>query len=101
MPKFLTDKEVSALKSLEMPEHFTEYSNVMSNFDGKIDKEVADHIKGKPLYSGYPAWDFCGRVWFADRWYCEVRSYGSHVGTYSAETLELLKEAICIEHGYR
>lgn len=86
----------------KVPDSYIEYpEEIMSNFDHKIELDIVDHIKGKLLFSGYPGWDFYGDVWFEDnKWHCQVKSYSTHVATYSSENIEDLKEQVCSNHGY-
>lgn len=65
--------------------------DVMSNFDGEIDIEIAD----------YPAWNFHANVWLKDgMYYALVRRYHNHESTEQAETLAELMEICCVEYGY-
>ncbi len=73
----------------------------MSNFDHEIRQDVAEAIKGKPLYADYAGWNFFGKVWWADdQWHCEVWQYRSPSGVISAKTLEELMSEVSNEYGH-
>ena len=76
--------------------------SIISNFDDVINNETVKAIKGKKLYSTYPAYNFYGdKVWWENgKWHCEVWIYKSHYATYSNKDLEFLKIEICDNHGY-
>jgi len=84
-----------------IPEEYKEYDEaVMSNLDHDIRNEVAEHIKGKPLYSQYSGWNFCGQVWWeCDMWNCEVWVYGSWQRTFNSDSLEEIMDDVSSEYG--
>lgn len=84
-----------------LPEHFTEYGldGVMSNFDHSIDAEVAEHIKGKLLFSRYAGWNFNGKVWWDGSWKCDVWVHGSCVESIKADTLTEIMQEVCSKYG--
>ena len=87
---------------IRLPENFSEYDGdtLMSNYDNRIEKEIANSIKGKELYGHYSAWDFSGRVWWQnDQWRCEVWCYQSWRQTVSCDTLEQIMEEVMQEYG--
>lgn len=93
-----------AVEIIRLPEDFELCvgNPIMSNFDGAIEQEIADVIIGKPLYSNYTAWNFCGYVWWQDnKWHCEVWHFGAYVDTFSSETLSELMSDISDEYGYQ
>ncbi len=78
-------------ESSRVPDDYNIYEEIMSNYDGKIDNSVAEYIKNKPLYSTYPAWNFCGYVWWqSNKWCCEIWVYGSYRCTIIKDTLKIL-----------
>lgn len=85
-----------------IPKHFTDYgSDVMSNFDRCIEHEVAEAIKGKDYHAGYAGWHFNGRVWWEDdQWHCAVKTYASHVATFSEDSLDELRITVSDNYGY-
>ena len=86
-----------------LPKSFEEYNGeeLMSNFDRKINKEVANAIKSKKLFSRYAGWNFNGKVWFDDnKWLCEVWTYGNWQKTFICDTLDEIMESVSNEYGY-
>lgn len=84
---------------LQAPPDAEDLGNLMSNFDGEIDEEIAEQLKsgGK---AGYPAWDFHGTVWWADgKYHCQIMQYRAHIDTVSAETPQTLMEECCARYG--
>ncbi len=85
-----------------IPEDFTEYNGetIMSNCDGIVIQETVDAIKDKKFYSGYPAWDFYGEVWYQDKqWHCQIKCYMIYQETISADTPEELMIAVSSKYG--
>lgn len=75
---------------------------IMTNFDHRIEHEVAKEIKGKELYAQYAGWDFCGYVYWdkeKEEWVCEVWCYHNHVDTKRAKTLEEIMAQVCAGYG--
>lgn len=76
--------------------------DVMSNFDGIIDKEIEKELRTKFSYSKYPAWNFCGSVWFENnKFYCEIWQYGSITKVINGDTLEDVMRVACEWYGYK
>jgi len=86
------------MKMITKPENKTNLiGDVMSNFDGEIDTEIAEKLKEENSYADYPAWNFHANVWLKDGiYYALVRRYHNHESTEQAETLEELM-VICRE----
>ena len=87
---------------IDIPEGYEEYSTVMSNFDGKIDTEIAEVLKKENKYSQYAGWNFCGWIWWdkkTEEWYCKVMVYRSHRETVKAKTLEEIMEIVSSNYG--
>ena len=73
---------------------------VMSNFDHTIDDAAERLLKQNKVYSGYPAWNFHGDVWFEDgKFYCEIWQYHNHVNTVEASTLQEIMDTCCEFYG--
>lgn len=86
---------------MRLPEDYVETDELMSNFDHQIDRAVEEELKNGRKFAGYPGLNFYGKVWWTGKiWACEVWRYGSYRETVTAETLEELKEDICMEYGY-
>lgn len=86
---------------MKRPDTFKEYEDeIMSNFDHTIDREVEKAIKGKTLYAQYSGWNFCGYVWWAGKWHCEVWTYGSPDRVISADELEEIMTEVSGSYGY-
>ena len=88
---------------IRLPESFKELEGeeIMSNCDGLINRDTEKGIKDKPLFSSYPGWNFCGKVWWQDnRWFCEVWQYKAWTETISADTLEDIMEKVSDEYGH-
>lgn len=85
-----------------LPTDFTEcgMDDIMSNFDHSIADGIAEHIKGKPLFSRYAGWNFNGQVWWDGAWNCDVYVYGSCLKTVRAETLREIMDSVCAEFGF-
>ena len=72
-----------------------------SNFDHRVNVEIADRLK-QGGWAPYPAWDWWGRVWFADgRYHCEIKRYKVHVDTVSADTPADLVRACSDKWGWK
>lgn len=85
------------LTKKRLPENYTELFGdaVISNFEGVIDHEVAEHLKDQMLYSRYSGWHFNGIVWYENGlWYCELWHMGSYQYTLLADTLEEIQEDV-------
>ena len=69
--------------------------SVMSNFDHQIDLGIAKKLKDGKYYSGYPAYNFHGTVWYDNgKWKCKIKRYRIHIDTIIADTLEeIMNEA--------
>lgn len=86
-----------------LPEGFVEYDGdeLMSNFNHRIEKETAEAIKGKKLFSRYAGWNFNGLVWWQDdQWHCAVFCYGAYIETASENTLEEIMKTVSDKFGY-
>lgn len=84
-----------------IPDDFSDTDDtVMSNFDGVINSDIAEAIKGKPLYAQYTGWNFCGNVWWQNNvWCCEVFCYDSWRETFVSETLDGIMSDVCEKYG--
>ena len=90
------------MKQRKLPEDYKELTgdDIMSNFDGEIQNDVAEKIKNEKLFSSYPGWNFHGTVWHEDgSWHCEVWVYGSTHRTISKETLPEIMDSVCADYG--
>lgn len=79
-----------------------ELDEVYSNFDHKLDGEVAELLKAGDSFSRHAAWDFNGSVWFdlaSDKWLEEVWVYGSIVETLAGDTVEDVIQQACGKYG--
>ena len=76
--------------------------DVMSNFDHRIDAELAECLKTAEAFARYAGWDFNGRVWWArdvERWRCEVWCYCTPVAVVEASSLEDIMSEVCERWG--
>lgn len=89
---------------IDIPEHYIDSGmELMSNFDGLVDEDVAAHLIMNEETADYPGWNFHARVWydpFQKLWYGRVMRYGSHIDTMTAESPSELRIAISDEYGY-
>ncbi len=76
---------------------------VMSNFDGEIDYDIAEKLKeNSTFYAGYAAWDFHGDIFYHEgKYYGIIWQYHKWVNTIVADTIENLKSTACYLHGYQ
>jgi hypothetical protein len=75
----------------------------MSNFDHSIDDGFAEALQAEPalIYGTHAAWNFHGRVWFADgQFHEEVWVYHEIRDRFSAATLEDLMKLVNDEYGW-
>lgn len=78
------------------------HNDVMSNFDGIIDREIESRLKSENVHAGYSAWNFHGNVWYQDeRFHCEIWRYQCYTETISAETLEEIMSEANEKHGFQ
>lgn len=86
----------------KVPKSYAEYSeDVMSNFDGEIDEQVAKLLKKRNIFSRYPAWNFNGKVWFdkkSKEYCCETWRYHVHIETVCG-SLEHIMETLSDKYG--
>jgi len=90
------------LTKKRLPENYAELSGnaVISNFEGGIDHDVSEHLKGKRLFSRYSGWHFNGIVWHENGlWYCELWNIGSYQYTLVADNLEEIQEDVIAVFG--
>ena len=73
---------------------------LMTNFDHTIEPDAEQILKSGKIYSGYPAWNFHGEVWFEGQFYCEIWVYGTHVNTLCADTLQEIMDKASEYYGY-
>ena len=80
----------------------TDVGAVMSNFDRLIDDDVARAMVSPDAFAVYAGWDFfCPAVWVDnEQFHCEVWVTGSHVASYSTNSLTELMEVVSDEHGW-
>jgi len=74
----------------------------MSNFDNSIDKGFAEALRAEPgkVYGIHSAWGFNGSVWFGEeKFYEEVRVYGSVQAVMEASTLRKLMDKVNAIYG--
>lgn len=96
-------KTIDNIPTLDLPKDFMYYEgeDIMSNFDRVIDKKTEAAIKGKKLYSHYPAYNFHGVVWYQNnQWHCRVSRHGCHVATFSESDLNDLMNVCSENYGY-
>ena len=75
-----------------VPDH-PRIGRVVSNYNGVVDREIAERLKAEDAVAEYPAWDFFALVWFEDGLYhAEVMRRGVYVDTVSAPSVRLLRE---------
>jgi hypothetical protein len=88
--------------NLRIPDNFQELDEtVMSNFDGRVDKDVASKIKNQSFYADYTGWNFFAKVWWQNKkWHCEVWQYRNYQETFSAKSLPELRTLVSDEYGY-
>lgn len=80
---------------------FLPAADVMSNFDGQINAEVAERLAGGGCWAGHSAWNFKGVVWFdGGRWHEQVSEYHAAVDSFSADTLADLMKLVNDEYGW-
>lgn len=73
---------------------------IYSNFDHDYHAPTIDLVRSGRVYAQHSAWDFCGRVWFADGIWCEtVYVFGTPVATYCAPELADLIAHVIDKHG--
>ncbi len=88
----------------KVPENYESIDNeVCSNFDGVIDQHVVKQLKDTDVYSGYPARDWFGKVWYdkeTHNFCCQVMRFGSHIDTVETTTMEELKEEVSDKYGW-
>lgn len=81
------DPSASATTGME------EIDFTMTNYDGSATTGMAEALQARPgeVFGRHVAWNFFGRVWFADGlFHEEVKRYGAVVDDMSAPTLEEL-----------
>lgn len=79
----------------------TEIEKGMSNFDHSIDDGLEDALRAGGVFGRHAAWNFNGKVWFADGlFHEEVWRYHAPVGTHSAATLPELMQIVNDEYGH-
>jgi hypothetical protein len=86
-----------------MTEHpdWPEIGILMSNFDCKVDTEVADRLRKEQVIASYTGYNFYAYCWFQDGlFHADVWLYSSHVDTMSAETPEELMKEVSDEFGW-
>lgn len=97
-------------KLVELPKHVPEnfkpyggfFQDIMTNSDHTIDKEVAEAIKGKELFSTYTAWEFCGIVWWdssLEKWCCQIDKYRTTMEIIIEDTLEEIMSIASDKYG--
>lgn len=75
---------------------------VMTNFDHSIDRAVEARLRVEEAYGRYPGWNFVGRVWWeraAEKWKCEVWTYGLPRKVIDADDLDVLMHAVSDAYG--
>lgn len=85
---------------LDIPTDLYRTNDVMSNLDHNINREVELELKSGKCFSGYPAINFFGWIWFDGNCFiCNVMRYGTHIETIISETLEDIMEKCCEKYG--
>ncbi|WP_327066810.1 hypothetical protein [Kitasatospora sp. NBC_01302] len=84
-----------------VPDGLNEIDLGMSNFDHSIDPGFEDRLRNESVWGRHAAWNFNGRVWFADgEFHEEVWRYGQPVASFSEATLTELMETVSDEYGW-
>lgn len=84
----------------EPPDGSIEIEEIMSNFDLEIRPGAAEELRAGGVWGRHSAWNFNGRVWFADDEFNEqVWVYGNPITSYSAQSLEELMQLVNKNHG--
>ena len=77
---------------------------VYSNFDHKLEADVAAELERRPgeIYAQHAAWNFCGYVWRLPdgRWVDQVWHYGSPVQDIIGGTIREVIRATNDGYGY-
>lgn len=77
------------------PEHYTEISLGMTNFDHSIDDGFAEALQSGDVYGRHAGWEFNGIVWWDGTQFRErVSRYGVPREVFSAPTLEELMRVV-------
>jgi len=87
----------------DVPSGYEYLSDVMSNFDHEIDKEVAEKLKEGNYFADYPAREFYALIWWdaeASIYKAKVMRYLSHAGTAASPTLRGIMELLSDEYGW-
>ena len=87
---------------IDIEERETCNENLMSNFDGNINKQVEQELVDNPLKTAeYPGWEFWGLCWYQDnKFYCMTMRYRNRDNLFKADTTEELMEKVCQVYGY-
>lgn len=75
---------------------------LMSNFDHRVNQDVAQALRDGNVVADYPGMNFYARCWVGEdgRFYAAVKRYHVHVATFSAPTPEELMTAVSDEFGW-
>ena len=87
-----------------MTDGMREIAYDMSNFDSVVDTGFAEALQAEPgaVFGRHSAWDFNGKVWYADeQFHEEVWRYRVPQEVMSANTLETLMKMVCDKWGWK
>lgn len=73
----------------------------MSNYDHFIDPELEQALKEEAgqVFVHYCGWNFLGKVWWEDQFYCEVLRFGILLETIVANTLQEIMTKVSEKYG--
>jgi hypothetical protein len=74
---------------------------LMSNFDRKVNADVADRLRAENKLGAYPGWNFHATCWVGEdsQFHAAVFTYHIHRATLSAATPEELMALVCAGFG--
>lgn len=74
----------------DLPSNLTELADpIMSNFNHKVNPEIAGKVVSGEYFAPYTAWNFYGEVWFekeSNKWLCKIKRFGDHIDTIEADS---------------
>ena len=90
---------------LRIPKGFILYQkgSIFSNFDNRLDYNVACWIEGKDYYAEFTAYNFLALGWWNDQlgyWCVEIWQSSLFQNTYMAENLKALIEEVQYIYGF-
>lgn len=85
---------------IEAPDWPKVDSDLMSNFDREVDREVEQRLRNEKVIAGYPGWNFHATCWYTNGlFHAQVGVYNVHVDTFSAPTPDDLMVLVCQQYG--